>query len=104
MTTTEAVRTATCPTCRGAGTITVPAFTDEQRPIVAQLIDAGELRARHSAKRKLEDVIAKNKAYDDIRKLAVEAFELGLTRTQVADAVGVSRNALHDILTGKSGG
>jgi CRP-like cAMP-binding protein len=71
---------------------------DEAARLLAQLRDAGTRRA--SANRHRFDGLQQlNQAYQDIRVYAAEAGPLGITRAQVAEAVGVTRQQLYIILT-----
>jgi hypothetical protein len=76
--------------------------TTEADELIAQLEDAGERRA--SANRhKLAGLQQLAKAYEDIRAYTAEASRLGVTKKRVAEAVGLSRQGLDNILTGKTG-
>jgi ParB-like chromosome segregation protein Spo0J len=76
--------------------------TTEADELIAQLEDAGQRRA--SANRhKLAGLQQLAKAYEDIRAYAAEASRLGITKKRVAEAVGLSRQGLDNILTGKTG-
>lgn len=69
--------------------------------LIAKLKDAGRRRASANRHR-LEGLVQLKGAYEDIRVLAAEAGRLGITRVRVAEAVGVSRQNLHLILSGKT--
>jgi hypothetical protein len=71
---------------------------EEAERLIQQLRDAGDRRASANRHR-LEGMQQLNAAYEDIRVYAAEAERLGITRKQVADAVGVTRQQLHNILT-----
>ena len=76
--------------------------TTEAAELIAQLEDAGQRRA--SANRhKLAGLQQLAKAYEDIRTYTAEASRLGITKKRVAEAVGLSRQGLDNILTGKTG-
>lgn len=71
-----------------------------QEELLEQLADAGQRRA-NANRHELDGLLALRDAYEDIRKLAAEA-EGKLTRKQIADAVGVTPQALYNILTHKT--
>lgn len=75
--------------------------TTEAGELLIQLRDAGKRRAeanRHT----LPGLQALSQAYEDIRAWTAEATRLGVTKGQVAEAVGVSRTQLFNILSGKT--
>lgn len=105
MTTTEAgPGTKVCTHCHGSGfePDLLGQYTEpDQQALIAKLQEAGSRRAgvnRHT----LAGRQALDSAYADIREHAAEAERLHLTRAAVAEAVGVSRAQLHNILTGKT--
>src|SRR5690606_19619992 len=73
----------------------VTATEKSQEELLEQLADAGQRRA-NANRHELDGLLALRDAYEDIRKLAAEA-EGKLTRKQIADAVGVTPQALYNI-------
>jgi CRP-like cAMP-binding protein len=72
---------------------------DEVAELIEKLRDAGARRA--SANRQRWDGMQQlATAYGDIRTYAAEAERIGITRKQIAEAVGVSRQQLYNILVG----
>ena len=98
------VEPATCTHCGGSGYEPVGPTPEEREALLGQLREAGERRALHSAQRTLAGRQELAAAYQDIRVLAAEAGRLGLAKIQVAEAVGLKRAALYNVLTGKTGG
>lgn len=88
----------TCPRCGGVGTIPARPVTDEQQAELDRLAEAGQRRAGAN-RQTLLGRAALDQAYADIRAIEPEVRRLGLTRDQIAAAVGVSRAQLHNILT-----
>jgi hypothetical protein len=71
---------------------------DEAAELIEQLREAGVRRA--SANRHhLDGMRQLSKAYEDICVYAAEAARIGVSRKQIAEAVGVTRQQLHNILT-----
>jgi hypothetical protein len=98
----EEIERAECRHCGGTGL--EPGLTEAQAALLAELREAGERRAKYSTARSTIGRLSLDEAYRDIRVLAAEADRLQLTKVQVAEAVGVKRAALYNILTGKAGG
>lgn len=90
-----------CPRCHGAGTVPIRAVTAEQEAELDRLREAGTRRATAN-RQTLAGRTQLDRAYTDIRVLEPEAKRVGLTREQIAEAVGVSRAQLHNILTHKT--
>lgn len=89
--------TVECPRCHGSGEIPAKPVTAEQQAELDRLAEAGRRRA--SANR--QTLVGRgqlDQAYADIRTLEPEAKRVKLTRDQIAEAVGVSRAQLHNIL------
>lgn len=95
---------AVCTHCGGSGYEPVGPTPEEQEALLVQLREAGERRAAHSAQKTLAGRRELEAAYQDIRVLAAEAGRLNLTKLQVAEAVGLKRAALYNVLSGKTGG
>lgn len=72
--------------------------------LLAELKVLGARRAEHSTSRRTAGRIALDAVYADIRAVVPEAERVGLTRIQVAEALGIGRAALYNILSGKAGG
>jgi hypothetical protein len=89
--------TVECPRCHGSGKIAARAVTAEQQAELDRLAEAGHRRATAN-RQTLAGRGQLDQAYADIRILEPEAKRLGLTRDQIAEAVGVSRAQLHNIL------
>lgn len=88
-----------CHHCHGTGFEPEPRkVTAKQAGILEKLREAGERRKKYSAKRTIPELVERDKAYADIRKLAAQAEGSGLLRDQVAEAVGLTRGGLHNIL------
>lgn len=74
-----------------------------QRKVIERLVTLGQARAganRHTAAGRK----ALDKTYADIRAAAERGEALGLKRVQMIEAVGVSKAAFYNILSGKTGG
>jgi len=72
---------------------------DEVAELIEKLRAAGARRA--SANRHRWDGMQQlTTAFEDIRVYAAEAERIGVSKKRIAEAVGVSRQQLHNILTG----
>ena len=69
-----------------------------------QLRAIGAERATVSTSRKLAGITRREQLNEDIRVLAAEAGRLGITKQEIAEAVGLKKAALYLVLTGKSYG
>jgi hypothetical protein len=98
------VEPVACTHCGGSGYEPVGPTPEEREALLAQLREAGDRRATYSAHRTLAGRQELAAAYQDIRVLAAEAGRLGITKLQIAEAVGLKRAALYNVLTGKTGG
>ena len=87
-----------CKHCRGTGYEPEREYTDQQWAIVDQLVAAGEERARYSATKTLEGTTQRERVYADIRALTEHAREVQIPKVVIADAIGVSRTQLDNIL------
>lgn len=95
----------TAPKCRRCGgTGLEPGPTAAQQAVLDELQELGERRKLHSASRTLAGRTELAAAYTDIRSATARAKKLKLPVLQVAEALGMSRSALYDILSGKAGG
>lgn len=90
-----------CPRCHGSGEIPARTVTTEQTAELDRLREAGHRRGTAN-RMTLTGRTQLDQAYADIRVLEPEAKRVKLTRDQIAEAVGVSRAQLHNILTHKT--
>lgn len=96
-----------CHRCHGTGVEpakrqpTLPEHEQSQRELLELLQAAGARRAQAN-RHTLDGRRALDQAYQDIRVHGAEAERLKLTRNQVAQAVGVSRSQLFNIMNGKT--
>lgn len=97
-----AIAAEKCRHCGGSGY--EPPTEADRAQLLADLREAGSRRAEHSSSRTLAGRQALNQAFEDIRVLAAEAERLRVTKLEVAEAVGLKRAALYNILSGKAGG
>lgn len=79
--------------------MTTTTKTTEQ--LLDELAEAGRRRAANNRRGGLDMLLRLRDAYEDIRRLAAEA-EGKLTKQRIADAVGVTPQMLHNILTRKT--
>ena len=88
-----------CPRCHGTGQIALEVTVEQQR-LLDELAEIGARRADATRRRQTSaGRAALDQAYAELRALEPTAKAAGLTREQIANAVGVSRTQLHNILS-----
>lgn len=95
-----------CKRCHGTGREPLPKEIkryddDAKQELLDRLVAAGRKRAT-SSRHNATGLAALDDAYNEIRVVAAEATRVGLTRNEMAEAVGVGRAQLYNIISGKT--
>lgn len=89
-----------CHHCHGTGY--EPPTDAERAELLTRLRDVGARRAQHSTAKNLAGVAAREACNEEIRVLAAEAGRLGITKVEIAEAVGLKKASLYLVLSGKT--